>query len=57
MNIQMESQKPKCGCIFGVYVCDLVAGHWGKHRVGGVSWTDAGAARVAKEEAAKAEKK
>jgi hypothetical protein len=31
--------------------CEREAGHNGKHRAGGVTWTDQGAARIAKEDA------
>jgi hypothetical protein len=30
--------------------CELKSGHKGKHRNGGVTWTDGGAERIAKED-------
>jgi hypothetical protein len=39
-----------CGSICRELLCELEANHRGKHRCGGVTWTDAGAARIAKED-------
>ena len=41
----MENEK-KCQKVLNEYICQLKADHSGKHRGGGVSWTDAGAARI-----------
>ena len=42
-------KKSECGAVYKEHVCEREVGHSGKHRQGGVSWTDAGAARVRKE--------
>jgi len=43
----MEEQQ--CTSVCGDNRCQLPAGHKGKHRLGGCSWTDAGAERINKE--------
>jgi hypothetical protein len=45
----------KCGSVFQDQVCELNKRHRRKHRDGGVSWSDAGVARVANEKAEAAE--
>lgn len=41
---------PRCGDRFDEYACQREKGHWGvKHWQEGVSWTDAGKARVLEE--------
>jgi hypothetical protein len=45
----MGTEKEKCTSRCGEHKCQLPSGHTWKHRNGGVSWTDAGAARVKEE--------
>jgi hypothetical protein len=40
-----------CESTFEGSRCELILGHRRKHRRDGISWSDAGAARVAKEKA------
>jgi hypothetical protein len=47
----------KCGSVFEDQACELNKGHRRKHRDGGVSWSDEGAARVAKDAAKASERK
>jgi len=42
----MDNECEKCESICGEERCQLPEGHRGKHRQGGCSWTDAGAARI-----------
>jgi hypothetical protein len=42
-------EQKVCGAQFEEHSCELEQGHRGKHRSGGVSWSDAGARRVEQE--------
>jgi hypothetical protein len=46
---EYEATLPRCASVCGDDKCELHAGHTWKHRNGGVSWTDGGAARVNQE--------
>ena len=44
-------EENNCGSACRDMLCEREENHRGKHRFGGVTWTDAGAARIAKEDA------
>lgn len=48
-GVETMKAEQNCGAVYKEHVCERELGHSGKHRVGGVSWTDGGAARVQKE--------
>jgi len=62
--MKAKQEGPRCESVLHEDRCELIAGHWGKHRSfcdkNGtpqlVSWTDAGLARILREEQEKQEK-